>query len=89
MHHFWSRILLAHDTYKLQNGSHKFQNSQGLLQDDFMTVISVLTMTQLFPPQTELFALYLDRVIMKTNYLMFIQDLPFLWGITSTKKYCY
>lgn len=39
--------------------------------------------------QTVSFTLYLARVIMKTNYLVFVQDLPFIWCITSAKKYYY
>lgn len=46
-------------------------------------------MAQLFPCKTENFTLYLARVITKANYLVFVQDLPFIWCITSVKKYYY
>lgn len=49
----------------------------------------LVTVTHLFPYKTEGFRLYLARVIMKTNYLVFVQDLPFIWCITSEKKYYY
>lgn len=50
-------------------------------------LIGIFTMTQLFPYKTESFTLCLVRVIMKTNYLVFVQDLPFICCITSAKRY--
>lgn len=46
-----------------------------------MILIGILTMAQLFPYRTENFTLHLARVIMKTNYLVFVQDLPFICAL--------
>lgn len=70
--------------------SHKFQNHHTHTHTHFnyaVILIAIFTMTQLFPFKTEGFTLHLARVIIKTNYLVFVQDLPFIWGITSAKKY--
>lgn len=49
--------------------------------------VSIFARTWLFPYKTDSFTLYLVRVLTKANYLVFVQDLPFIWCITSAKRY--